>query len=85
MRNMAEALITVRLDDNHPVADPVATASLDAVLVERLQNCDQDAYETLLARFQQPIYNLCYRLINDPADAASKFFVPSTTFADRAR
>ena len=67
---MAEALITVRLDDNHPVADPVAAASLDAVLVERLQNCDQDAYETLLARFQQPIYNLCYRLINDPADAA---------------
>lgn len=67
---MAEALITVWLDDNHPVADPVAAASLDAVLVERLQNCDQDAYETLLARFQQPIYNLCYRLINDPADAA---------------
>jgi hypothetical protein len=70
---MAEALITVRLDDNHPVADPVATASLDAVLVERLQNCDQDAYETLLARFQQP--RKCF----------SKFFVPSTTFADRAR
>jgi len=67
---MAETLITVRLDENHLADNQGAAASLDAHLVERLKSCDEEAYETLIARFQQPIYNLCYRLINDPADAA---------------
>ena len=67
---MAETLITVRLDENHMADNQATAASLDAHLVERLKSCDEQAYETLIARFQQPIYNLCYRLINDPADAA---------------
>ncbi len=67
---MAESLITVRLDENHQADNGATTASLDAVLVERLKSGDEEAYESLIARFQQPIYNLCYRLINDPADAA---------------
>ena len=67
---MAEMLITVRLDDNHPADNVASAASLDSLLVERLKSCEEEAYETLIARFQQPIYNLCYRLINDPADAA---------------
>ena len=67
---MVETLITVRLDENHFADNQATAASLDAHLVERLKTCDEQAYETLIARFQQPIYNLCYRLINDPADAA---------------
>lgn len=67
---MSETLITVRLDEIHRADNQATTASLDADLVERLKCCDEAAYETLIARFQQPIYNLCYRLINDPADAA---------------
>lgn len=71
---MAETLITVRLDENHPGSGAGNgdgwTPSLDALLVERLKAGEEEAYETLLARFQQPIYNLCYRLVNDPADAA---------------
>ncbi|MFN0102204.1 MAG: sigma-70 family RNA polymerase sigma factor [Bryobacteraceae bacterium] len=67
---MAATLITVRLDENHPANDQATAASIDALLVERLKACDEEAYETLLARFQQPIYNLCYRLVNDPSDAA---------------
>lgn len=71
---MAETLITVRLDENHPASGAGNgdgwTPSLDALLVERLKAGEEEAYETLLARFQQPIYNLCYRLVNDPADAA---------------
>lgn len=67
---MAEMLITVRLDENHPANEGAASASVDALLVERLKSCDEEAYETLLFRFQQPIYNLCYRLVNDPTDAA---------------
>lgn len=67
---MAETLITVRLDENHPANDAATAASIDALLVERLKSGNEEAYETLLARYQQPIYNLCYRLVNDPADAA---------------
>ena len=67
---MVETLITVRLDESHRAENQATAASLDAHLVERLKSCDEQAYETLIARFQQPIYNLCYRLINDPADAA---------------
>jgi len=65
---MAEQLITVRLDESNPGAD--ITAPSDALLVERLKACEEAAYETLLSRFQQPIYNLVYRLMNDPADTA---------------
>ena len=67
---MAETLITVRLDESPLTGEQAAAASLDALLVERLKAGSEEAYETLIARFQQPIYNLCYRLINDPADAA---------------
>jgi RNA polymerase sigma-70 factor, ECF subfamily len=70
MRTMAETLITVRLDESHPGDTQATPAPMDAILVEGLKSCDEEAYETLIARFQQPIYNLCYRLINDPADAA---------------
>ncbi len=40
-----------------------------ARLLEGLQAGLEDAYETLLARFEHPIYNLVLRLLNDPADA----------------
>ena len=65
---MAEQLITVRLDESNPGAD--ITAPSDALLVERLKAGEEAAYETLLSRFQQPVYNLVYRLMNDPADTA---------------
>lgn len=67
---MAETLITVRLDEAEGPESQAAAVSLDALLVERLKSGEESAYETLIARFQQPIYNLCYRLLNDPADAA---------------
>jgi RNA polymerase sigma-70 factor (ECF subfamily) len=34
-----------------------------------MRAADESAYETLLARFQQPVYNLAFRLLNDPGDA----------------
>lgn len=67
---MAETLITMRLDASQAANDEQIAASMDALLVERLKSGDEDAYETLIARYQQPIYNLCYRLVNDPCDAA---------------
>ncbi len=37
--------------------------------VEGLRNGDEKAYEVLISTFQQPVYNLILRLLNDPADA----------------
>ena len=42
----------------------------DLELVRALQHGSEGAYETLLSRFQQPVYNLALRLLNDPSDCA---------------
>jgi RNA polymerase sigma-70 factor (ECF subfamily) len=42
----------------------------DLRLVSGLQAGDERAYEQLIERFQNPVYNLAYRLLNDPADAS---------------
>jgi RNA polymerase sigma-70 factor, ECF subfamily len=39
-------------------------------LVEGLRNAQEHAYEALIVRYQQPVYNLVYRLLNDPSDAS---------------
>lgn len=54
--------------DRYP-NDPAASRAEDGLLVERLRQCEEMAYEELLRRFQQPVYNLVYRLMSDPADA----------------
>jgi len=38
--------------------------------VEGLRNGDDEAYEALIDRFQQPVYSLIYRLLDDPSEAA---------------
>jgi RNA polymerase sigma-70 factor (ECF subfamily) len=42
----------------------------DQRLVSCLQAGDERAYEQLIERFQNPVYNLAYRLLNDQADAS---------------
>jgi RNA polymerase sigma-70 factor, ECF subfamily len=42
----------------------------DARLASGLRLGSEDAYELLVARFQQPVYNLVYRLMDDPGDAS---------------
>lgn len=41
----------------------------DLRLLEGLREGDEEVYETLVARFQQPVYNLVCRLLSEPADA----------------
>ena len=41
----------------------------DQRLIARLQMGEQNAYEVLIRRFQSPVYNLAWRLLNDPSDA----------------
>jgi RNA polymerase sigma-70 factor, ECF subfamily len=61
---------TLILDLNpEAVAEPVGNSE-DAALIQGLRDGSEEAYQTLLSRFQQPVYNLALRLLNDPSDAA---------------
>jgi RNA polymerase sigma-70 factor (ECF subfamily) len=42
----------------------------DCVLLQGLRSGDETAYETLIQRFEQPIFNIVSRLLDDPADSA---------------
>jgi RNA polymerase sigma-70 factor, ECF subfamily len=42
----------------------------ESALVFELRSGVESAYETLIARFEQPVYNIVSRLMDDPADAA---------------
>jgi RNA polymerase sigma-70 factor (ECF subfamily) len=42
----------------------------DFRLIEGLRAADEAAYETLIRRFQGPVYNLAWRLLDDPSDAS---------------
>jgi len=47
-----------------------AAANEDLCLAESLRHGEEGAYEELITRFQQPVYTLACRLLNDPAEAA---------------
>lgn len=38
--------------------------------MEGLRSGSEQAYEALITRFQQPVYNLVYRLLDDPTEAS---------------
>ena len=48
----------------------VAAEPDDLCLVEALRSGSERAYEELIARFQQPVYTLALRLLNDQSDAS---------------
>lgn len=41
----------------------------EAALIEGLRAAKEEAYEELIHRFKQPVYNTVYRMLNDPNDA----------------
>lgn len=52
-------------------ATPEQEAALeDERLLAGLQMGDDQAYERLIQRFQTPVYNLAWRLLNNPSDAS---------------
>lgn len=57
------------LDLSQNRAAETCAESDDLRLVEALREGVQDAYEELLTRFQQPVYALAFRLLNDPSEA----------------
>ena len=42
----------------------------EAAIVAELKAGSEEAYTWLIGEFQQPVYGLVYRIVNDPADAA---------------
>ncbi len=47
-----------------------ARAQEEAAIVAELKAGSEEAYAWLVGEFQQPVYGLVYRMVNDPADAA---------------
>src|SRR2546423_2234455 len=62
---MAESL----LFDINPESGVTSAAGADERLAGALREGSQEAYELLVARFQQPVYNLVYRLMADPGES----------------
>ena len=62
---MADTTVSFPMDptmEQPAPADPVW-------LLDGLRNGDENAFEALVSRYQQPVYNLVYRLMEDPSDA----------------
>lgn len=63
-------MATSVLDFNSERAAETVADPDDMALVRELREGSEQAYEALLLRFQQPVYNLALRLLNDPSDAS---------------
>ena len=63
---MADIVVGLELD----VVAALRTREEDIVLLQGLRTGEESAYETLIQRFEQPIFNIVSRLLDDPADAA---------------
>jgi len=60
---------TAILDLNGERAAEAGGEADDLRLVESLRQASESAYEELLVRFQQPVYTLALRLLNDQSEA----------------
>jgi len=63
---VADSVVGFQLD----VLTAVRTREEDTALLLGLRSGDENAYEMLIQRFEQPIFNIISRLLDDPADAA---------------
>lgn len=52
-----------------PGSAEVLAAQREREMIEGLRESRDSAYEELIDRFQQPVYNIVYRMLNDPNDA----------------
>jgi RNA polymerase sigma-70 factor, ECF subfamily len=52
------------------LASAIGARSQEAAIVAELKAGSEEAYGWLIGEFQQPVYGLVYRIVNDPADAA---------------
>jgi RNA polymerase sigma-70 factor, ECF subfamily len=52
------------------LASVIGARSEEAAIVAELKAGSEEAYAWLIGEFQQPVYGLVYRIVNDPADAS---------------
>jgi RNA polymerase sigma-70 factor (ECF subfamily) len=52
------------------LASAIGAHGHEAAIVAELKAGSEEAYAWLVGQFQQPVYGLVYRMVNDPADAA---------------
>jgi RNA polymerase sigma-70 factor (ECF subfamily) len=52
------------------LASAIGARSQEAAIVAELKAGSEEAYAWLIGEFQQPVYGLVYRILNDPADTA---------------
>jgi RNA polymerase sigma-70 factor, ECF subfamily len=52
------------------LASVIGVRAQESGIVAELKAGSEDAYAWLIGEFHQPIFNLVYRMVNDPADAA---------------
>ncbi|MBI2682811.1 MAG: sigma-70 family RNA polymerase sigma factor [Acidobacteriales bacterium] len=52
------------------IAGAVSMQPEEAALVAELRTGSEEAFAWLVAQYQQPVYSLVYRILNDPSDAA---------------
>ncbi len=68
---MAERILQVDGPDltDFPQSGEQLAEAEDRRLLEGLRHGSEEAYEALIRKFQQPVYNLVARLLNDPSEA----------------
>ncbi len=52
------------------IASAIGARAEEASVVAELKAGSEEAYAWLITQYNQPIYNVIYRILNDPADAA---------------
>jgi len=52
------------------VASAIGSRAEESAVIAELKAGSEEAYSWLIGEFQQPIYGLIYRIVNDPSDAA---------------
>ncbi len=68
---MADTTVGFQFDACAPdVATPVVVREDESALLAGLRAGTESAYETLISRFEQPVFNVVSRLMDDPGDAA---------------
>src|SRR5450432_215367 len=67
---MADSTVGFQFGCRTEAFSAAAAHEEDSALVAGLRAGDESAYEILIQRFEQPVYNLVSRLVDDSADAA---------------
>ena len=67
---MADSSVGFQFECRTEAFSAPAAHEEDSALVAGLRAGDECAYEILIQRFEQPVYNLVSRLVDNPADAA---------------